>query len=173
MDYKKLVTEVETKTLSFNGEDIKILKYLPTRDKLDLVQITLQKSAEKGIFNEVKLDTYFHLYLVYLYTDIAFSDDDRADEFALYDDLVASGLFDAILSEIEDDEYEMLWNYLIDTKGNILTYGNSAAGVIRDIIQDLPTAAAEAAKIAETFDTEKYKEVIEFAKAANNGNPIQ
>ena len=63
-----------TKEILFNNLKIKVLKYLPWDKKYDLIMITLQQSQENGIFNQLKLDMFFHLYIVYLYTDIEFID---------------------------------------------------------------------------------------------------
>ena len=60
----KIDTSVDT--LDFNNKTIEVLKYLPIEDKYDLIMITLQKAEEDGIYNDIKLDMYFHLNLVYM-----------------------------------------------------------------------------------------------------------
>ena len=88
MVYKdlKLKTKEEYNSVQLQeGVEIKVLKYLPIQDKIDLVQIALQKAEENGVYNEMKLDMYFNLYLIYMYTDLEFTEEEKADEFALYD----------------------------------------------------------------------------------------
>ena len=52
------------------------------------------------------------------------------------------------------------------------TYENSATGVIKMFIQNLPKNAAEAAQILKDIDLDKYIQTKNFAEAANGGNPI-
>ena len=87
----------ENKTFIFNDNTITVAQYLPLADKYDLISIALQKSYVDGIYNELLLDAYFHLALVYLYTDIEFTDEDKLDEMNLFDKLVTSGFIDEML----------------------------------------------------------------------------
>jgi hypothetical protein len=159
-------------TFDFNGKTIEVLKYLPIESKYDLVMITLQKSFENGIYNPVKLNMYFLLNLVYLYTNLSFTDEDRADEGKLFDELSSNGFLDKLLTVIDEDEYNSLYSDIIETIDNINEYNLSAAGVLKGVINDLPINASEAMKIVDNFNPEKYQEVIKFAEAANGGKPI-
>ena len=151
---------------------IQITKYLPLSDKLDLVQIALQKSEEDGVYNEILLDAYFHLNIIYLYTNLQFSQEEREDELALYDILEANGIINMVLANMDENEYHMLEDYVQEMKQEKLLYGNSAAAVLRGIIRDLPKNAAAAKEIVDSFDQNKYQEVINFATAANGGRNI-
>ena len=80
----KMIEDIEK--ITFNGLDIEILKYLPIEEKYNLISITLQKSLENdNVYNSVLMDMYFHLYLVFLYTNISFTDKQKEDEAKLYD----------------------------------------------------------------------------------------
>jgi len=89
MLYKDLNLKVkdQTETISIQGQDINVFQYLPVRDKNDLVQIALQNSRENGVINEIKLEIYFNIYIVYFYTDLVFSEEEKADPGQLYDEL--------------------------------------------------------------------------------------
>lgn len=160
-------------TVMPDGKKVNVKTYLPIQDKKDLVQITLQKSEERdGFYNEILVDIYFHLFLVFLYTDIEFSEKDRENLFLLYDELMTSGYLDCIINAIDDSEYNGLLEYLKAMKRNDLDYKRSVAALVQKMVVDLPKNMEAAAKIVEDFDPEKYKEVIEFAKNANGGRPI-
>ena len=64
----KLKTKEEIKEIDFNGTKIEVSQYLPAGDKIDLIDITLEKAKEGNIYNPIKVDLFFHLHLVYLYT---------------------------------------------------------------------------------------------------------
>ena len=70
--------------------------------------ITLQNSEENGIYNPVKLDMYFHLHLVYMYTNLTFTDKQRENEMELYDALQSSGLIDLVVSAIDENVFNKI-----------------------------------------------------------------
>lgn len=168
----KLKTNTEVKTIDFNGSNIEVLQYLPVEDKYSLVNITLQKAKEGSIYNPVKKDLYFYLNLVYLYTNINFTEKQREDEFKLYDTLVSTGLLNMILEEIPESEFEVLYSYMEDLESDILNYKNSVSGIVSEIINTLPGRAEEMQKIIDNFDKEKFQNVIDFAREINGGRDI-
>lgn len=157
-----------------SGQDheISVQSYLPISNKIDLIQIALQKAEQNGIYNELLLDMYFHLNIIYLYTDIQFEDDDREDEYALFDLLEKNDIIGKTIVTMEQDEYDTLKQMLLDMRDRNLAYQNTAAAVLRSIIQDLPKNAAAAADIVNSFNPEQYQSVIDFATAANGGRNI-
>ena len=174
MLYKDLNLKVkdQIETISIQGQDINVFQYLPVRDKNDLVQIALQNSRENGVINEIKLEIYFNIYIVYFYTDLVFSEEEKADPGQLYDELQSNGILTRILGAINQDEYNNLVDYLEKMRAAQDAYENSAAGVIKMFIQNLPKNATEAAEILENIDLEKYVQTKNFVEAANGGNPI-
>ena len=174
MLYKDLNLKVkdQIETISIQGQDINVFQYLPVRDKNDLVQIALQNSRENGVINEIKLEIYFNIYIVYFYTDLVFSEEEKADPGQLYDELQSNGILTRILGAINQDEYNNLVDYLEKMRTAQDAYENSAAGVIKMFIQDLPKNATEAAELLKNVDLSKYEQVNRFAKAANGGRPI-
>ena len=108
----KLKTNQEVKKFEFNGQEIEVLQYLPTEDKYDLIMTTLQKSEEDGIYNDMKLDVYFHLHLVYMYTNLSFTDKQRENETKIYDTLKSNGFIDNLLINIPEYEYHTLQYYI-------------------------------------------------------------
>lgn len=169
----KLKINNQTKTLNWNGQQIEIKEYLSIEDKYDLIMVALQKSFEDGYYNPIKLDMYFHLYLIYMYTNISFTDKQREDEFKIYDVLKSNGFIDAFLNILDDDEYNDLYSLLIEAKDEITQCKQSVVSLVQGLIADLPKQAEAMSKILDNFDPEKYQNVIEFAKAANGGRAIE
>lgn len=169
----KLKVDKSVETFDFNENKIEVLKYLPIEDKRDLVEITLQKAEENGIYNPVLLDMYFHLHLVYMYTNLSFTDKQKENEPKIYDTLVSNGFFDKFFEVLDENEYRELMDYIEELKATILHYRNTAGAVLQSIIQDLPKNAQAAADIVQNFDPNKYQAVIDFATAANGGRNIE
>ncbi len=168
VSYAKLNLKVNTEvnTFKFKDNKIEVLKYLPVEDKYDLIMVALQKAEEDGIYNELKLDMYFHLYLVYMYTNLSFTDKQKENEAKIFDSLKSNGFLDAFLSTIDESEYDELLDMMTSIKKEILTYKNTAGAVLQSLINDLPQNAQQAAAIVQNFDPKKYQAVIDFAKAA-------
>ena len=169
----KLKVNTEVKTFKFGGQEIEVLQYLPAQDKYDLLMITLQKSIEEGAYNEFKLNLYFELNLVYMYTNISFTEKQREDEFKLYDTLKSNGFYELFYAALNEDEYNELFNQLNVIKQTSSEHRMSAGAVIGKIIDDLPANAAAAAKIVESFNPNQFKAVVDFARYANGGRDIK
>ena len=168
----KLKTKADVSTFNFCDNEIEVLSYLPIEDKYDLIMITLQKAEEDGIYNPVLLDMYFHLHLVYMYSNLSFTDKQKENEPKLYDTLVSNGFFEGFLNCFNEEEYDDLWGYIAKIREMRMKYKNTAAAVIQSIIQDLPRNAKAAAEIVENFNPEQFQSVIDFATAANGGRNI-
>lgn len=168
----KLKVNSEIKTFNFNGEIVEVLQYLPISDKYDLIMITLQKSKEGNIYNQLKLDMYFHLYLVYLYTNLSFTDKQKENEEKIYDTLQSNGFIDKIIENIPQEEYDELFNLIEKQSKMEMKYTTTAASVLNKIIDDLPKNAQSAMDIVNNFDPDKFQAVKDFARAANGGREI-
>lgn len=169
----KLKVDKEVKTVDYGGTQIEVLQYLPIADKKDLVDITLQKAEENGIYDPIQVDMYFHLHIVYMYSNLSFTDKQKEDESKLYDILESNGLIAAVLKGMREKEYSTLYAWIVDKQKKIMKYKNTAGAVLQSVINDLPRNAEAAAQIVENFDPTKYQEVINFATAANGGRPIR
>ena len=174
MQYKDLNLKMkdQMKTISIQGKEIHILQYLPVMQKNDLVQIALQQAKENGVINQIKLDILFNMYIVLMYTDLIFTEEERADLAQLYDELQSTGILNRILGAMDEKEYESLYGYLEAMRENQEKYERSFSGTARILIQDLPKHAEEAADILKDIDLDKYKQVKAFAEAANGDRPI-
>lgn len=165
----KLKINTEVNTFDFNGNQIEVLKYLPLEDKCALINLALQSAKENAIYNPARLEAYFHLYIVMLYTNINFTEKQKEDKIKLYDALKSNGLIDQVLMNMDEDEYSALCEYLNQQESDILNYQNTIAGIIDNIIENLPIQAEEMQKIVNNFDPSKFENVLNFAKSVNNG----
>ena len=169
----KLKPNDEIKTFKLGDDkEIEVIQYLPTNDKLDFIDITLQKSREGNLYNPLLVNVFFHLHLIYLYTNITFTDKQKEDELKLYDCLEDAGIIDKVIENLPEKEYIDLLNKMDEKIQMELKYNTITAAIISKLITDLPEQAAAAAKIVEEFDPEKYQAVIKFAEAANGGRNI-
>lgn len=162
----------DVNTFDFNGIEIEVLKYLPIEQKNDLILITAQQAEEDGVYNPNKIEMHFNLNLVYLYSNLTFTEKQKEDEAKIYDTLKCSGFFDKFYEAMEDEEYNYIYNTFKDYTDTVLNYKTTAASVIQSLIVDMPKNAKAAAEIVNSFDKEKFEEVVKFAKSTNAGNSI-
>ena len=94
------------------GKAITIKKYLPIEDKISLVQIALQQAADSNIYNTLRLDAYVYLYIVYFYTNLEFTDEEKANPMHLFDILNSNGIIGAVTSHIPEAEFTELMNFV-------------------------------------------------------------
>lgn len=168
----KLKLNNEIKEIDFNGNKIEVKQFLPIQDQIDLIDVTLQKSKEENLYNPLKVNMYFHLNLIYLYTNLSFTDKQREDEEKIYDILDSNGLIDEVVKAIPERQYVDLLNKTAEKIENELKYNTTAASILAKFIDDLPKNAEAAKTIMDNFDKDKYQEVINFAKAANGNRDI-
>lgn len=168
----KLKTNTDVETFDFNGNTIELLQYLPIQDKSDLITMVLENSFEEGIYNPMKLDMYFHLYLIYMYTNLTFTDKQREDELKLYDTLQSNGLIDMVLDRISDSEYNTLTTYLEETLENLIEYQGTAVYLLKGLIENFTSKFNGVQDMIKDIDEGKFTEVINFAKSLNGGREI-
>lgn len=175
-NYSDLGLKVDNsyKTINWNGHSIEIFNYLPIEYKYDLVMITLQEAKEDGYYSPLKLDLYFHVNLFLLYVrNINVSEEEKADKVKLYNELVSSGLMDTVIENIEEREYNEVFNYLAETRMTKEQYGRSAAALVKAFIEDLPGNAEKAMDIIKDFNPDQMKELINLADTLGVKNDVK
>lgn len=171
MNFKdiKINTVDNYNTFIFNKQEIKVLKYLPIEEKFDLIMTAIQKSNVNGVYNDIKLEVFFDLNIVYLYTDINFDIEDRVNESALYDNLFVTGLLTQIKENMEAEELANLTKLFQKCLEAERAYKLTAAAIISKLVDDLPKNAEAAKNIVDEFDPNKFSQVIKMAQDLNNG----
>ena len=169
----KLKTNTNVSTINFNGNRIEVLQYLPIEEKYSLVNITLAQAKDEDIFNPIKKDMYFYLNLVFMYSNISFTEKQREDYPKLYDCLQSSGLLNLIIENIPDEEFNFLYSYLNELEKKYTEYKATIGGFITDLLKDIPEQIKNLQKIMDKFDPNKFNELIAFSKAINAGKDIE
>lgn len=179
LDFKQEDTDKYT-VITFKDKEIKVLKYLPSIAKYNLLNTTLLQSIDDTvIINEYKLDMFFNINLAIAYTNIVFSKEEQDMELSdLYDKFKTSGLLDMIIDAIPDDEYATLYSSLVSNKEEYVSERKSVsygiANAIEQISKKLPKQEEmqNLLQSLKDFKPEDYSNVVEFAKAANGGRDI-
>ena len=116
---------------------------------------------------------YFHLNLVYLYTNLTFTDKQREKEDEIYDNLVSTNLLNKIIEKIPESEYQILMDYMTDYLKDKIAFERTTFGSILKLLEELPKKVEQSGNLVKEFNPEDFKEVMNFVKAINNGNDIK
>lgn len=123
--------------ITFNDYDIEVNRYLPFKEKTELVSNIINYSVDdNGFYNPLRVKLYMALEVVYAYTNLSFTPKMKEDPFKLYDTLVSSGLFEQIIHEIDPSDWAAIQKDVWDTIKNIYDYRNSAMGILEMISTD-------------------------------------
>lgn len=151
----------EIKTIVWNEQTIEILQYLPVDEKLQLISRIINNSAEDMKFYNVgKVDMFTALEIIYAYTNINFTEKQKEDICKLYDLLVSSGLYSAIMKEIPKAEKEWIEDVVMDSIGNIYNYQNSILGILDSVTQDYSNLNLDAESIQQKIADPENLELL-------------
>lgn len=175
MNYSDMNLNINTdyNTISIlPGVEINVLKYLPIEEKNDIIYMALQEGEQGGLYNLLKIDMFFKLFIVYSYTDLEFTESEKMDPAFIYDELKSNGILDAIINSMDKEELKYLEDILSATLENKMKYRNTITSVINSFIENLPANATAAKNILEGFDPSQFAAIMDFVKAANADRPI-
>lgn len=161
----KLKTKDEVKTIQLGEKVIEVKQYLPAADKNSILECAMQQADQGTVMNTFALDALFHLYIVFKYTNLSFTENQREDLFKLYDILESNGVIDAVVSAIPEVEYNTLRDNLLTMEKAYAKYRNSARAVVEQFTMFAPNAAEQVNETLKDFDIEKMQEVINLANA--------
>ena len=160
----KLKINDEVKVVDIFGQSVEVKQYLPVEEKNNLIEISLQHAARGTVFNDLLLDAYFHVFLVFKYTNINFTDKQKEDILTLYDILECNDVITEVISAIPEQEYNNLRDEMTYMAKQIAEYMISAKAIADDLMQYAPDKSAELAENVANFDIEKYQQIMTIAK---------
>ncbi len=153
ISYNKLgITKDElnkVQTVEYNDQTIEVKQYLPIVEKSELITRVLNNSVDEntGYYNLLKLDMNLGLEIVYAYSNISFTEKQKEDPMKLYDMLNASKVLNLIIGLVPDGEFYYLNKTTHEMANNIVTYRNSAMGIMEAISADYSNLNLDATDI--------------------------
>lgn len=124
--------------IQIGEETIMIKQYLPIQDKLGLIGrvIELAHDQDYSFNNPVKTKVFAELEIVFVYTNLNFTDKQKEDLPKLYDILSSSGVLKQIINAIPADELKILLDGISNTIESVYKYQNSIFGILDNIKTD-------------------------------------
>lgn len=159
----KLKTKSDVKTITIADKQVEVLQYLPAEDKNSILELTIQEADRGTVVNTFALDCLFHLYIVFKYTNITFTDKQREDLLGLYDILETNGVIEAVVSAIPTNEYNELRENLLDMVDKYAVYRNSLKGALEQLQMFVPQQASEMNEVLQNVDYSQLNNVLSLA----------
>ena len=135
--FTKLKCKINTDEIpvQIGDETIAVKQYLPIQEKLSLIGRVIEYAHEQdyNYSNPVKTDVIMELEIVFVYTNISFTDKQKEDLPKLYDMLKSSGILKIILDSIPEEEYISILCGIENTVEAIYKYQNSVLGLLDGI----------------------------------------
>lgn len=135
LNLKKVQENV--KILTFDGVDIEVKQYLPINDKLQFVVNVIGNAADGNRFyNPMKIEAFATLEILFMYTNLSFTDTQKKDLSKLFDICVSNGLAGAVMQTIPKNEVDGLLGLVYNSADNIYKQMNSVYGIIENLAQN-------------------------------------
>lgn len=154
----------DVQIVRFNGQEIEVKQYLSSKEKEDIINAVLQNADVGTVVDTFAEEVLFNAHLVFEYTNIEFSDEDKQNNiYELYDKMLCSGLLDEVIHAIPRSEYQMLLTNIERIHNEYLGYRDSARAAFEQMSIFSPSAAENIGKQVKDFDVEKFKEINNVA----------
>lgn len=139
----------EFQTVELNDQTIEVKQYLPIAEKAELISRVLNNSVDDdaGYYNNLKLDMWLALEIVYAYSNISFTEKQKSDPMKLYDLLSSNKLLNLIIGLVPESEVYYLTKVTHELATAIYTYRNSALGILDSIGRDYSNLNFDATEI--------------------------
>lgn len=142
--FSKLETKICDNTISLycyntKNEEIhyEVKQYLPIEDKMEMISRIINQSIdENGFYNPMRVKIFTVLEVTYAYTNLSFTAKQKENIFKLYDQLISTGIFQAIKDSIYKTDWIEIEEAVIKTIDNIYKYNNSVMGVLENVVND-------------------------------------
>lgn len=154
----------ETKDIEFNGKTIKIKQYLSAESKLDIINAALDNSEINGVYNDFMVNIFANVYIVFYYTDLEFTLGEKEDVSKIYDELASSGLLKMIFNSIPKSEIDCIAENIVNFEQQRLKNNLSIVSVLKGFMNFDVEDIEKVTNLLETFDQDKYKQVVDLAK---------
>lgn len=150
-DIKQEISGNITTEVNINGQTVNVKCYLPINKKLELITKVLDQVSDNpySFANPVQMDIYTVLEIIFAYTDIEFSEEEKKNPAELYDQLEIQNIINPIISTIPESEYIFLMEGIEETVKAYYSYRNSVKGIIEDVTTDYSNLNLDADNIRE------------------------
>jgi len=138
IDFEKIEFPKDN-TITYEGETITIKGYVPIEEKLNAIStiLSLSLNSDTGFYLPGHLDVYKEIFILKLYTDIEFTDEDIDNPMPIYDKIMVAPFHEQIMEILRENEDIRIFIWLLDENVRKLeNYQTSAYGILDSLKKD-------------------------------------
>ena len=162
--FTKLKCKINTDEVpvQIGEETIAIKQYLPIQEKLGLIGrvIELAHMQDENYSNPVKAAAFRDLEIIFAYTNITFTDKQIEDPAKTYDLLYSTGIIDAVIDNIPEDEYMNIVVGINESIEAVYKYQNSVLGILNNLKHDYDQLDIDLDEISEKIGNVENLDMI-------------
>lgn len=145
--------------ITIQDTEIDVIQYLPIDKKATFINDIMQSAIDtNNIFSPIRLKVYFDLNIIKYYTNFNLTQAMYDEPSKTYDLLMVNEIMPKVLAVIPEEELKFVKSALDACVNDIVTYNNSAAGVIKQITTDYNATNMDVDKlVSELGDPEQFK----------------
>lgn len=134
------------------GLIIEIKQFLPLEKKLEILSNIINNSVDdRGFYNTARIQFNIDMELIFAYTNIKFTEKQLENEMKLYDNFIASGLYQQIMEKIPKLDRNWFEYHVNASIQSIMKYRNSIYGILDAVKTDYSDLNLDAEKIRESL----------------------
>lgn len=149
----------EIKSIKINEQTVEVKQFLPFQDKINMYAEILNNCQDDNNFlNEAKFNLWLDLEIIFNYTNISFTENQKINYVKTYDLLKGNGVIAAVTGAMSETELSDIKYEAYSIAKNVYDYRNSAYGILDAMKTDYTDLDFDAQKIQnEIADPENLK----------------
>ena len=149
----------EIKSIKINEQTVEVKQFLPFQDKINMYAEILNNCQDDNNFlNEAKFNLWLDLEIIFNYTNISFTENQKINYVKTYDLLKGNGVITAVTEAMSETELSDIKYEAYSIAKNVYDYRNSAYGILDAMKTDYTDLDFDAQKIQnEIADPENLK----------------
>ena len=149
----------EIKSIKINEQTVEVKQFLPFQDKINMYAEILNNCQDDNNFlNEAKFNLWLDLEIIFNYTNISFTENQKINYVKTYDLLKGNGVIAAVTAAMSETELSDIKYEAYSIAKNVFDYRNSAYGILDAMKTDYTDLDFDAQKIQnEIADPENLK----------------
>lgn len=163
-----LKLDQEIKNVNWNEQIIEIKQYLPIEKKLLLIMDVINNSEDNSYANPIKINVFTALKIIEYYTNINFTDKQKADFAKLYDLFNSTGLLALIIANIPKDELKEIEDGIEKSIKSFYAYKNSLMGIIDALSTDYNNTQFNLENIVDILNNDNFNMIKDIVPLMNS-----
>ena len=163
IDFEKIEFSKDN-TITYEGETITIRGYVPMEEKLNAIStiLSLSLNSDTGLYLPGHIDVYKEIFILKLYTDIEFTDEDIDNPMPVYDKIIVAPFYRQIIEILRaNGDLQIFLQLLEENIRKLETYQTSAYGILDSLKKDYKNLDFDIGALQEKIQNKEGLELVD------------